>query len=69
LFGPQDFALGFVEATVMSDGLWRRSFGADPNILGKRLRMDNDPYSIVGVVVAQVDRFRECAGAAEKETL
>ncbi len=52
LFGPQDFALGFAEATVISDGLWRRSFGGDPNILGKRLWMDNDPYTIVGVVPA-----------------
>ena len=52
LFGPQDFALGFAEAAVISDGLWRRSFGADPNILGKRLWMDNDPYTIVGVVPA-----------------
>ena len=52
LFGPQDFALGFAEATVISDGLWRRTYGGDPNILGKRLRMDNDPYTIVGVVPA-----------------
>jgi predicted permease len=52
LFGPQDFALGFAEATVISDALWRRSYGGDPNILGKRLRMDNDPYTIVGVVPA-----------------
>jgi predicted permease len=52
LFGPQDFALGFAEATVISDSLWRRSYGADPNILGKSLRMDNDPYTIVGVVPA-----------------
>src|ERR1700719_3698764 len=48
LFGPQDFALGFAEATVISDGLWRRSSGGDPNIFGKRLRMDNDPYTSVG---------------------
>src|SRR5258705_2432280 len=52
LFGPQDFALGFAEATVISDGLWRRSYGGDPNILGKGLRMDNDPDTIVGVVPA-----------------
>ena len=37
LFGSQDFALGFAEAAVISDGLWRRSYGGDPNILGKRL--------------------------------
>src|SRR5580704_8949496 len=38
LFGSQDFALGFAEAAVISDGLWRRSYGGDPNILGKRLK-------------------------------
>src|ERR1700733_6610625 len=48
LFGSQDFALGFAEAAVISDGLWRRSYGGDPKILGKRLKMDNDPYTIVG---------------------
>lgn len=52
LFGSQDFALGFAEAAVISDGLWRRSYGGDPNILGKHLRLDNDLYTIVGVVPA-----------------
>ncbi|HEV7553058.1 MAG TPA: ABC transporter permease, partial [Candidatus Angelobacter sp.] len=50
LFGPQDFALGFAEAAVISDGLWRRGFGRDPDILGKRVRLDNDLYTIVGVL-------------------
>src|SRR5437016_6220617 len=50
LFGPQDFALGFAEAAVISDGLWRRGYGADPNILGKGVRLDNDLYTIVGVL-------------------
>lgn len=50
LFGPQDFALGFAEAAVISDGLWRRAFGTDPNILGRRIRLDNDLYTIVGVL-------------------
>ena len=52
LFGSQDFALGFAEAAVISDGLWRRSYGGDPNILGKHLQLDNDPYTIVGVLPA-----------------
>jgi predicted permease len=49
LFGPQDVTPGFAEAAVISDGLWHRSFGADPNVIGKRLQIDNDPYTIVGV--------------------
>src|SRR5258706_6276699 len=52
LFGPPDFALGFVEATVISEGLWRRSYGGDPHILGQRLNIVNGPYTIVGVVPA-----------------
>jgi predicted permease len=50
LFGPQDFALGFSDAVVISDRLWRRSYGGDPNVLGKNLRLDNDLYTIVGVL-------------------
>jgi putative ABC transport system permease protein len=50
LFGPQDFALGFAEAVVISDGLWRRSYGADPNVIGRSVRLDNDLYTIVGIL-------------------
>jgi predicted permease len=50
LLGHQDFALGFAPVVVISDALWRRSYGADPGVLGRRLRLDNDLYTIVGVV-------------------
>jgi predicted permease len=50
LFGPQDFALGFATAVVISDGLWHRSYGADPNVLGRSVGLDNDPYTIIGVL-------------------
>jgi len=50
LFGPQDFALGFAPVAVISDGLWRRSYGADPNVIGRTVQLDNDPYTIVGVL-------------------
>ena len=50
LFGPQDFALGFAPVAVISDGLWRRSYGADPNVLGRTIWLDNDPVAIIGVL-------------------
>jgi predicted permease len=50
LFGHQDFALGFAPTVVISDALWRRSYGADPGVLGRSLRLDNDLYTIVGVL-------------------
>ncbi len=50
LFGHQDFALGFAPVVVISDALWRRSYGADPGVLGRNLRLDNDLYTIIGVL-------------------
>jgi putative ABC transport system permease protein len=50
LFGPQDFALGFAPVAVISDSIWRNSYGADPSVLGRTLHLDNDAYTIVGVL-------------------
>jgi predicted permease len=51
LFEPkQDTARGFAQAVVISDRLWQRLYGADRNVLGKTLLLDNDPYTIVGVL-------------------
>ena len=50
VFGPGDEAQGFAEAVVISDSLWARGFGRDPGILGRKLQLDNDPYTIVGVL-------------------
>src|SRR5579871_6323619 len=50
LFGPQDFVPGFATEVVISDGLWRRAYGADPNVVGRTLRLDNDPQTIIGVL-------------------
>src|SRR5690242_6818775 len=50
LFGPQDFVPGFAAEAVISDGLWRRAYGADPHVLGRAIRIDNDPLTIIGVL-------------------
>jgi putative ABC transport system permease protein len=50
LYGPQDFTLGFAPVAVISDGLWRRAYGADPNVIGRTLWIDGDPYTIIGVL-------------------
>src|SRR5579871_103041 len=47
---PSDAVPGFTEAVVISDGLWRRQFGADPHVLGRRILVDEDGYTIVGVM-------------------
>jgi len=50
VFGPQDQAQGFAEGVVISDGLWHRLFGADPNVLGRKVYADTDLYTVIGVM-------------------
>jgi predicted permease len=50
IFGQQDVVPGFAEGVVISDGAWRRLFAADPKVLGHKLQIDNDVYTIVGVM-------------------
>jgi len=50
LYGPQDFVPGFAPEAVISDGLWHRAYGADPNVLGRTIWIDRDPLTIIGVL-------------------
>ena len=50
LYGLQDFVPGVAPVVVISDGLWRRAYGADPNVIGRTIRIDNDPVTIIGVL-------------------
>ena len=50
VFDPNDKTPGFNLEVVITDGLWKRAFGSDPHILGKSLRLDNDLYSVIGVM-------------------
>src|ERR1700723_387261 len=62
-FDPHDATPGFNNEVVISDGLWKRAFGADPHILGKTFRIDNDPAHIVGVMPAS---FRDQGQTSEQ---
>jgi putative ABC transport system permease protein len=37
---------------VLSEGLWRRRYRADPGILGRIIRLNGEPYTVVGVMPA-----------------
>ena len=50
IFQPEDYQPGIAEIAVISDGLWKRRYGADPDAIGKKFRLDNDLYTIVGVM-------------------
>lgn len=41
---------GFSEPVVISDAYWHRGFGADGTVLGRKIRVDGDIYTIAGVM-------------------
>lgn len=49
VYDQHDYQAGFAPVAVISNGLWERHFGKDPNVLGKKIRLDNDLYEIIGV--------------------
>jgi putative ABC transport system permease protein len=75
VYTSTDAVPGFSDPVVISDGLWRRAFGAAPDIIGRKVVMDTDPYTIVGVlprdfrhpgetVRGDVDMWSACGFAA-----
>ena len=62
-FDPHDATPGFNLEAVISDEVWRREFGADPHIVGKTLRLDNDAYHVVGVMPRG---FRDLGSTSEE---
>jgi len=49
-FTRADDTPGAAPTAVLSDNLWRRAFNADPNILGRVLHLNGDPYTVIGVM-------------------
>jgi predicted permease len=75
VYGSADAVPGFSDPVVISDGLWRRAFGAAPDIVGRKVVMDTDAYTIVGVMArdfrhpgetvrGDVDMWAACGFAA-----
>src|SRR5271155_4649236 len=50
VYTSHDAVPGFLESVVISNGFWHRYYGSDPSILGRKMRLDNDIYTIVGVM-------------------
>ena len=46
---------GAEPVVLLSDGAWRRSFGADPEVLGARITVDGVRRTVVGVLPPRVD--------------
>ena len=50
LFTDREAQAGGPGAVILSDRLWRRAFAADPNVLGRAVRLDETTFTVVGVM-------------------
>src|SRR4051812_21819048 len=49
-FLPEEEAPGGPRVVILSSGLWKRRYGADPQIVGKRIRLDGLDQTVVGIM-------------------
>jgi putative ABC transport system permease protein len=49
---------GHDKVVVLSHGLWQRRFGSDPNLVGRQITIDSDPYTVVGVLSSDFRTFK-----------
>ncbi len=51
-FAPGEDQLGNEHVVVLSHAVWESQFGADPSLIGRTIRLDNEPYTVIGVLPA-----------------
>src|SRR5580658_2258783 len=51
-FSEADGESGGPHVAILSEGLWRASFHADPQIVGKTARIGGETYTVIGVMPA-----------------
>ena len=57
-FLPEEGEPGKDHVVILSHKLWRQSFNANPDLIGKDIRMNGEPYTVVGVLPPGMhDRF------------
>ena len=49
-FTPEEDTPGGAQAVILSDELWRRRFGADPQLIGRSLTLEGRSRTVIGVM-------------------
>src|SRR6266849_5407395 len=52
MFFSEDVKPGAPPAVILSENLWRGSFGADPNIIGSSINLDKRSFTVIGIMPA-----------------
>jgi putative ABC transport system permease protein len=61
-FRPEEDQRGVESVVIISHKLWRRRFGADPSLVGKRISLNGESREVIGVMPAGF-KFPIIAGA------
>ena len=73
LFAPEEDHPGVAGTAILSHGTWMRRYGGDPQIIGRTLILNGQPYQVVGVLPATFTIPREVlptlGGAENSEIL
>jgi predicted permease len=48
-FAPEEETPGADRVVVISDALWRRRYGADPNLVGRNIELNGQDHVVVGI--------------------
>ena len=57
-FRPADAERSAQPVVVISEGLWRTRFGADPALIGRDIRLNGEPFAVIGIVPDDVQLQR-----------
>jgi predicted permease len=49
-FAPEEDRPGGVKVLLLGNGFWKRQFGASKDIVGQTLKLNQDPFTIIGVL-------------------
>jgi predicted permease len=49
-FAAEHLKPGNDKVVILSHGLWQRRFGADPNVIGRTVRLSGASYTVIGVM-------------------
>jgi putative ABC transport system permease protein len=53
-FRPEEFQPGNERVVVLGSGLWQQRFGGALDVIGQKLILDRQPYTVVGILPPQV---------------
>jgi predicted permease len=69
-FNTNDELPGNGRLVILSDRLWRSRFAADPDIIGRKIMLDSQPFTVAGVMPPGTDHpGNEYHGVAHGETV